>query len=673
MAKFSYLSRPRRPTICGVPLTNELLLRVILLTATVAALIAALVPKVTSILKQVRVVSVTMTDDSRIPVPGTLVCGGLLDAVQVQVVNRGVASANGKANDTVRDIPKSMYTVQNASALPLRANGDWPTTGKCVLLQPKGLLLYAKNTEGEVDDDCIDSVVIVALSNTNFTGQNDIGLSIAIWDGNLAPGDQQPIWTGIPSINTLTFVYSEHIPLNTTIQTHFTMQKPSYTWVDLAGAIGGMASIALAIWIFLFGNGKYKSWGVVQRFILQTSPNAKRFRSGGQPDEPPKKPLEAAKVFIQKQIARMDTSAENDDNLDDVPLQTNLGPRDRRSTTRYSGAFDVNAVATGAASLSRGGRVVSFSERDGGSGGDPAAAESRMSRYSLDTQYAPNFYFSDQGAPGSRSLQPLQPLDASYDDPEEQVDELIRLIDLRMDERMWSLERTLSRYYLDGFRLRNYSAKSYRQSLSSTATVDHKNEGDANNAASAAAYHEVRAEMMRDQPSPTTPEFYPENTQFIPQVPRGSIPGPFSSSSNVAAATSSNIPQLSPRPQLRDFDYVVEDIQHEPSQRARAQPVATSSGSDNSISESTSSGAPFLNPGFPERKDMRGTIRRAVERLQQEWPQTHYPSSSAYVPKTQYGDNNMQRPMAQQPPRSQQGGTRSGSPPSPVHRVPPYY
>ena len=108
MARISMPWRPKRPTLWGVPVTNEFLLRVLLMMATIGALIAASIPKVSSILQQAKVASVTMTGDSQIPVPGTLVCGGLLDTIQVQMLNRGITLANGTTtSDTVRDVPTS--------------------------------------------------------------------------------------------------------------------------------------------------------------------------------------------------------------------------------------------------------------------------------------------------------------------------------------------------------------------------------------------------------------------------------------------------------------------------------------------------------------------------------------------------------------------------------------
>ena len=400
-----------------------------------------------------------------------------------------------------------------------------------------------------------------------------------------------------------------------------------------------MASIALAIWIFLFGSGKYKSWGVVQRYVLQTSPNSRRFRGT---EATPKNPLEAAKMFVRDQIARMDTSAEHD--LDNVPLQASTEEHRRVLSARYSKAFDMEAAAAAVASgatMTRNGnggaRERGVSLVDGNSYGSDNA-DHRLSQYSIDMNAPPNFYFSDQGAPLSRSLQPLRPVGSSADDAEEQVDELIRLIDLRMDERMWSLEKTLSRYYLDGFRLRNYSAsRSFRLS-------DTKEQSQAGHLG---AGYDTGNEYFGQYPPP------PSHVELI-QDDAGSRAGGEEQlvSRPLPPPPTPAIPQYPPRPQVRDrFDYVIDVHAPPPPPTIGISPIQSQDSKSDfgSPSASSSSATPFLNPGFPERKDMRGTIRRAVERLQQEWPQSHATSpttTEAYVPRTQY--NNVQYQQQQQ-------------------------
>ncbi|KAF9950121.1 hypothetical protein BGZ70_001498, partial [Mortierella alpina] len=101
-----------------------------------------------SILRQTNVVSVSMLDSTNIPVPGALICGGLIDRVDVQILTRGPIYPNGTVGpDDIRLVPAENVRFVNATDLNLRANGDWPNAGHCVILDPKDLY-FAKNANG---------------------------------------------------------------------------------------------------------------------------------------------------------------------------------------------------------------------------------------------------------------------------------------------------------------------------------------------------------------------------------------------------------------------------------------------------------------------------------------------------------------------------------------------
>lgn len=98
--------------LCGVPITIELVLRVVLLALTVGVLGAASLPKIRSILQQSNVVSVSMTDSNQIQVPSTLICGLLLDDVDVQTVTRGRVYPDGTLGpDIVRPVDSSKFFI----------------------------------------------------------------------------------------------------------------------------------------------------------------------------------------------------------------------------------------------------------------------------------------------------------------------------------------------------------------------------------------------------------------------------------------------------------------------------------------------------------------------------------------------------------------------------------
>ncbi|KAF9326503.1 hypothetical protein BG006_010077 [Podila minutissima] len=621
---------PRRFNLVGVPVTFEFLLRLLLMTLTLGVLVAVSIPKVKSIVGQANLVSVSMEDSSQIPVPGVLICGDLLNTVDVEMISRGWVFDNGTVGPDRKElVPSSMVKIDPTASLDLRANGDWPKTGKCLTFSPSNLF-FAKNVGGR-NPNALDTVNFVVQSNETFTSAHDL--------------EQQPIWIGIPSINTMTFIYSEHVLLDKTAQTRYTVQKqnlrmmhagffnntvigrfilspdtffvskyidkPSYSWVDLAGALGGMASLAVAVWIFLFGNGKYKSWGIMQRYVLKTSPDSKRFKS--LPESTVKLGVvDRLKTLVQRLIVRLNGTVDHD--LDREPLQTTAQER-RRASTRYS--VGASTAVSGAAATSR-------------STNKDITGEHNTARYSMESSGQPVFYFSEQGAPGSRSLRPLAPIDENNDDSEEQVDELIRLIDLRIDERMWSLERTLSRFYLDGFRLRHYSSiPTQDENLTAEAPVPPP--------VSRTEYSEHQPlEYLR--PQPTQP--------FQPAGPSTSVLGPYSEGSmsyliphqatysvpGLTQSTPYTLPRPSypPRPPVEQHYQVVNPSE---ATRTESNNIMSSEGSRESEA-TTNSQSNLLQPGFPARRDVRGTIRRAVERLQQEWPHDAPAAHQLYVSRS---------------------------------------
>lgn len=428
-----------------------------------------------------------------------------------------------------------------------------------------------------------------------------------------------------------------------------------------------MASIAIAVWIFLFGSGKYKSWGVMQRYVLQTSPNSKRYQ-GPKPKGPPKTFLGVAKRFIQKQLLRLDSSADED--LDHVPLKTSAQDR-RRASTRYSTAINIDPATMNTAAAigpKNGGRTTATSYHHGGGygeGGPKEEFDPSMARYSVDSTAFNNFYFTEQGTPRTRALQPLAPIGEEDDDSEAQVNEMIQLMDLRIDERMWSLERTLARYYLDGFRLRNYSPYHNPYQGGDDDLQD--------------------MEQLQHLQEPKN-----ESGGRGEGVGPSSFGGPDSRNSGVELLQTdrpysgtysppSSGPSIPPRPKLT-HQYHVNDngsaINRGPGDGSNTTMVGgvpagalnrPTSGKHSFNSEiSASGGTPGAmghdssESGFPSRRNMRGTIRRAVERLQNEWPQNQPPqphTPQPYMPRTQYqggetpGNNSNPLPPPPPPPQ----------------------
>ncbi|KAG9289089.1 hypothetical protein G9A89_022398 [Geosiphon pyriformis] len=55
-------------------------------------------------------------------------------------------------------------------------------------------------------------------------------------------------------------------------------EKIAYNLFDFIASVGGLLTYISAIWLILFGNGKFKSWGIIQQYLLQSSPDAKKNR-----------------------------------------------------------------------------------------------------------------------------------------------------------------------------------------------------------------------------------------------------------------------------------------------------------------------------------------------------------------------------------------------------------
>ncbi|KAF9546021.1 hypothetical protein EC957_010298 [Mortierella hygrophila] len=667
---------PRRFYICGIPVTYELLLRIAILIITIAVLVFAAIPKVTSILDQVNYVSVKITDKPQIPVPDIIICSEFLDTVELDIVTRTQYEDGRQAQDVKVPVNKEFYEVKNATEFNLQANGDWDrSNGKCVFLHRQPNFFYPKNLDGS-NLPALVKIVFACTASAPYLGTAPAGLSMAIWNGDVNVTMIQPIWGAIPSINTLTFVYSEHQLLHGDSQPRYTLQKQNlrtmdiaakqvfakveispdsfyinqyndnkgYSWVDLAGAIGGMASIALALWIFLFGSGRYKSWGVMQRYVLQTSPNSKRYRND---EVPPKNAFEAFQRWVKKRFSRLDSNADNDP--DNMPLR----PDPRRHSLRYSTALNTAAAVAGG----------------GGKGGNGNNNNwTNPARSSMDLSGG-NYYFTEQGAPGSHSLRPLAPLNENEEFSEEQeVEELIRLIDLRIDERMWMLEKTLSRYYLDGFRLRNYSSPYSLEAgvLAGVTTGEaggrarsKEEEAKSESFSPGSTNRDSRMELLDGSGNYTPPLSSPPAPVYPPRPqvnqhyaylsdthqkqhqqqqhqPLASPTGP------PPLAGGAPVPQInisggppSPAPRLTQSE-----IEHGAPAPAPTAGTSSAAAPTRYLPSASDGGAFMLD--LPQRNNMRGTIRKAVERLQHEWPQSR--AQDVYVPRTQYsgpgGNNN---------------------------------
>ncbi|CAG8584007.1 5916_t:CDS:2, partial [Ambispora gerdemannii] len=278
-------------------LAAETTLRVILAFVMTSIIIFLAVPNIRKIVHHqdplITINIVNMTTEG-IPMPNFFVCGELIDHITVEKIPLG------KRAVMVED-----YLWQ-ADETILKAGGDLTENKKdpCFIFQPDGMLKFRLTN----DSESIDYISINAITQHNISSEpSQIGAVFGFWNAERDISVIKPFVARTATINHFTFTSTIRTGLNKEIHQDFTINKQNslqiekfeletiavkinyspdtymvtkyietqpYTWLDLVGTIGGLLTYAIAVWIFLFGRGKYRSWGFIQRFLLRNSPNA---------------------------------------------------------------------------------------------------------------------------------------------------------------------------------------------------------------------------------------------------------------------------------------------------------------------------------------------------------------------------------------------------------------
>ncbi|CAG8517078.1 2184_t:CDS:2 [Diversispora eburnea] len=236
-----------------------------------------------------------------IPIWNSFICSQNLTRVTVETVKRGINTGDdARTIDKTTPLSESYTSKTNTNAL---ISGDWTSsTG----VWP--CYIFNNSNKDKFKPGTIDQLIITAYANRNQP-QRDTGLIFGIFDDNRPLNMIEPFTAGIPSINTFTFTLTEKVDINNKEEWSYTVNKQNtyiastfgnnsiigeflyspetytvikfeekfkHTVYDIIGATGGDFTIALALWVILFGRGKYKSWGLIQRFILRNSPDVRK-------------------------------------------------------------------------------------------------------------------------------------------------------------------------------------------------------------------------------------------------------------------------------------------------------------------------------------------------------------------------------------------------------------
>ncbi|PKY54571.1 hypothetical protein RhiirA4_409893 [Rhizophagus irregularis] len=241
-------------------------------------------------------VTLQISNLTTIPVWPSFICGQGFAGATAQILKRGIP---GKTADIATDLPQS--SIQNTTT-DILTTGDWTNTSgswPCFIFNP-GKNMFFKPGE-------IDQIIILGLVDQEPT-QQPSGLLFGVFNNERGISSVDPFVSPVPSVNTYTFTSYERIDVSNIPHSYFFVNKQNtipmafenkklaakfsyspdtylvqkytekvqYTPYDLISNVGGLTTYALAVWFILFGRGKYRSWGLIQRYVLRNSPDARK-------------------------------------------------------------------------------------------------------------------------------------------------------------------------------------------------------------------------------------------------------------------------------------------------------------------------------------------------------------------------------------------------------------
>ncbi|CAG8504825.1 3202_t:CDS:2 [Funneliformis caledonium] len=233
------------------------------------------------------------------PAWSSFICTQRMTGLRAQTLKRG--KPNGTSTtDVATDLPLEHITQTTTDSL---AAGDWTLqlgSWPCFIFNP-GNVRFSPGV--------VDQIILMAFVEEGVTvpvAPNN--LLFGIFDEERNMSIVEPYVGPTPSVNTFTFTRTQKIDVDKRFHSYFFVNKQNsnqlvggfevknmaarflyspdtylavtyterrkYTPYDLISAVGGLLTYTMAAWFILFGRGKYRSWGLVQRYLLHSSPDA---------------------------------------------------------------------------------------------------------------------------------------------------------------------------------------------------------------------------------------------------------------------------------------------------------------------------------------------------------------------------------------------------------------
>ncbi|RHZ60983.1 hypothetical protein Glove_350g77 [Diversispora epigaea] len=398
------------------------------------------------------------TKKTGIPIWSSFICSQNLTRIEVQTLKRGGNTGNGTATkDNATAIPDSYISITDTNSL--LTTGDWTLktgTWPCYIFNNS-------NKDYKFIPGIVDQLIVTALVNGNQS-QADNGIIFGVFDDLRPLNLVEPFTAGIPSINTYTFTLTEKEYVNNKEELYFTVNKqdyhfirvfdtpsiaarflyspdtymvvryterPQYTLYSVISATGGNLTYAIALWIILFGRGKYKSWGLIQRYILRNSPDVHKKDNTNR--------LLNIPFYSNKEKNALDNGKNKENNLESQVDQTPYSPPSTITTPQqkpdnyysepiYANStlfFTTTETSTIFPKNATSATLKNISDENGDIDGE-------IGRSGINSGIGRLSELTDK--------------------------EITKKLNKIVDEKLWFLEQTMSRHYLSGFRLRRYDS-----------------------------------------------------------------------------------------------------------------------------------------------------------------------------------------------------------------------
>ncbi|CAG8550871.1 8704_t:CDS:2 [Diversispora eburnea] len=389
-----------------------------------------------------------------IPIWSSFICSQNLTGITVETLERGGNTGNGtETKDKPTRLPDSYISKTDTNAL---TTGDWTLTSgswPCFIFNNS-------NKDYKFIPGIVDQLIIVAFVNGEQS-QADNGIIFGVYDDLRPLNEVEPFTAGIPSINTYTFTLTEKEDVNNKDELYFTVnkqnyhsttfkgssiaarflyspdtymvvryiEKPQYTFYAVISATGGNLTYAIALWIILFGRGKYKSWGFIHRYILRNSPDAHKKDNSNR--------LLNIPFYSNKEKIALDNDKNKGNNLESQVNQTPNPPLSfiTSSQQQQNDYYSVSKYTDSALFFTTNETPTIFSKN---------ATSERFGNIGDE-----NDNIDDEIRCSRNGIGRLSEITDR---------EITKKLNKIVDEKLWFLEQTISRHYLSGFRLRRYDS-----------------------------------------------------------------------------------------------------------------------------------------------------------------------------------------------------------------------